>query len=147
MAAEVAIVGILKGDATLAAELGGVGTARVHILRRPQTGAFPAIVIRRQDIEPSDTKDGVSTLDQEYIQVLMYGKEGESTLNTLILNIEARVRTLLDRVAPGTYNGVVIQSSQFIDSDIFEEVVDNTATRQTSSVDVIEHIYKVRVKR
>jgi hypothetical protein len=138
MAAEIALVDILRGDATLGALLGGTGTsARVHIIDRPQKGTFPAIVVRAQDIEPSDTKDGVSTLDQEYIQVLMYG----SDLHQLMMTIEVRVRTLLDRISEGVYNGVSVQSSQFQDRDTFlEEFGDN-------SFYAVEHIYKVRVKR
>lgn len=138
MAAEIAVIDILRDDATLGTLLGGTGTsARVYPLERPQGSSMPAILVRGQDIEPSDTKDGASTLDTEFIQVLMYGED----LNQLILTIEARVRTLLDRIAPGTYNGVVIQSSQFQDRDTFLEAIDN------DSKYVVEHIYKVRVKR
>ena len=138
MAAEIALIDILRDDATLGALLGGTGTsARVYPIDRPQGSALPAVVVRGQDIEPSDTKDGVSTLDTEFIQVLMYGED----LNQLILTIEARVRILLDRIALGTYNTIVIQSSQFQDRDTFSEQIDNNA------VYTIEHIYKVRVKR
>lgn len=124
---------ILRDDATLAALVG----TRVHLLELPQGATLPSILVRGQSIEPSDTKDGVSTLDTEFIQVLMYGQD----LNQLILTIEARVRTLLDRIALGTYNGVVIQSSQFQDRDTFLEQIDN------NSIYAVEHIYKVRVKR
>jgi hypothetical protein len=138
MAAEIALIDILRDDATLGALLGGIGTsARVYPLERPQGSGLPAILARGQDIEPSDTKDGVSTLDTEFIQVLMYDED----LNQLILTIEARVRTLLDRIAPGIYNGVTVQSSQFIDRDTFLEQIDN------NSFYAVEHIYKVRVKR
>lgn len=133
MAAEIALMDILRDDATLAALVG----TRVHLLELPQGDTLPSILVRGQSIEPSDTKDGVSTLDTEFIQVLMYGQD----LNQLILTIEARVRTLLDRIALGTYNGVVIQSSQFQDRDTFLEQIDN------NSIYAVEHIYKVRVKR
>lgn len=124
---------ILRDDVTLS---GIIGT-RVHLLELPQGATLPSILVRAQGIEPSDTKDGVSTLDTEFIQVLMYGQD----LNQLILTIEARVRTLLDRITAGTYNGVVIQSSQFQDRDTFLEQIDN------NSIYTVEHIYKVRVKR
>ena len=144
MAAEIALMDILRNDAALGAQLGGTGiSARVHILERPQKGIFPAIVLRGQDIDPSDTKDGVSTLDTEFIQVLMYGEN----LETLIQTIESRVRTLCDRIVDGTYNDVVIQSSQFLDRDTFLEQFDNTSARLSKSVYAVEHIYKVRVKR
>lgn len=133
MAAEIALINILKNDAMLAALIG----TRVHLLELPQGATLPSILVRGQDIEPSDTKDGVSTLDTEFIQVLMYGQD----LNQLIIVIEARVRTLLDRIIGGTYNGVVIQSSQFQDRDTFLEQIDN------NSIYTVEHIYKVRVKR
>lgn len=138
MAAEIAVIDILRDDATLGALLGGTGTsARVYPLERPQGSGLPSILVRGQDIEPSDTKDGVSTLDTEFIQVLMYGED----LSQLILTIEAKVRTLLDRIRVGTYNGVTIQSSQFLDRDTFLEQIDN------NSIYTVEHIYKVRVKR
>lgn len=133
MAAEIALINILKNDAMLAALIG----TRVHLLELPQGATLPSILVRGQDIEPSDTKDGVSTLDTEFIQVLMYGQD----LNQLIIVIEARVRTLIDRIIGGTYNGVVIQSSQFQDRDTFLEQIDN------NSIYTVEHIYKVRVKR
>lgn len=124
---------ILRDDVTLAALVG----TRVHLLELPQGATLPSILVRGQSIEPSDTKDGVSTLDTEFIQVLMYGQD----LNQLILTIEARVRTVLDRITLGTYNGVVIQSSRFEDRDTFLEQIDN------NSIYAVEHIYKVRVKR
>lgn len=133
MAAEIGLMDILRDDATLAALVG----TRVHLLELPQGSTLPSILVRGQSIEPSDTKDGVSTLDTEFIQVLMYGQD----LNQLIMTIEARVRMLLDRIAGGTYNGVAIQSSQFQDRDTFLEQIDN------NSIYAVEHIYKVRVKR
>lgn len=124
---------ILRDDATLTNSIG----TRVHLLELPQGSGLPAILVRGQSIDPSDTKDGVSTLDSEFIQVLMYGQD----LNQLFVTIESRVRTLLDRITEGTYNGVVIQSSQFQDRDTFLEQIDN------NSIYTVEHIYKVRVKR
>lgn len=117
MAAEIAIVDILRDDVTLAAIIG----TRVHLLELPQGAGLPSILVRAQSIEPSDTKDGVSTLDSEFIQVLMYGQD----LNQLFVTIETQVRTLLDRVAAGTYNTINIQSSQFQDRDTFLEQIDN----------------------
>ena len=133
MAAEIALMDILRDDATLAAIVG----TRVHLLELPQGATLPAILVRGDSIEPSDTKDGVSTLDVEFIQVLLYGQD----LNQLFVTIEPRVRTLLDRITAGTYNTVVVQSSQFQDRDTFLEQIDN------NSIYTVEHIYKVRVKR
>lgn len=132
MAAELAFIDILRDDETIA---GIVGT-RISPIERPQAEIMPSIVVTRQGIEPSDTKDGVSTLDTEFIQVLIY-----SASLTSIITLEARIRTLLDRITPNTYNTVVIQSSQFTDGDQFSEQIENSKTLVT------EHIYKVRVKR
>jgi hypothetical protein len=137
MAAEIALIDIIRDDATLAATLGAGTSARVYPITRTQSSAIPAVVVRSQDVAPSDTKDGASTLDSEYVQVLMYG----SDIGVLINTIEARMRIILDRITPGTYNGVVIQSSQFQDRDTWDEQIDNR------ELYVIEHIYKVRVKR
>jgi hypothetical protein len=138
MAAELALIDILRDDVTLGALLGGTGTdARVYPFDRAEGSALPAIIVRGQDIEPSDTKDGVSTLDSEFIQVLIQ----DSNINQLLGTIEPRVRTLCDRVSGGTYNTVVIQSSRFEDRDTWSERLDN------KEIYTVEHIYKVRVKR
>jgi hypothetical protein len=134
MAAELAFINILKSDNELIPLLGN----RVRPIQQVQTGILPSCVVRKiGGTEPSDTKDGPSTLDVERIQVLMYF----SDWTTPVYTIQNRVRYLLDRLREGTYNGVTVQSSQFEDDDNYEEqIVDK-------KIFVVEQIYKVRVKR
>ena len=135
MAAEIAVISILKSDSTLIELINSANN--IHPIERPQASTLPAIVVRGGDIEPSDTKDGVSTLDVEFVQVLMY----DSNIQRLINSIEARVRYLLDRITLGTYEEVVVQSSQFQDRDTWSERIPN------NEMYTVEHIYKIRVKR
>ena len=76
MSAELAVIEILRSDATVGGLVGGTGTsARIYPIERPQTSTLPAITVTPDDIEPSDTKTGVSKLDEEFIQVLYYSSD------------------------------------------------------------------------
>lgn len=133
MAAEIAAISIIKSDSALSSVIGN----RVFPLNRPQKSTFPAIVVMRQSVIPSDSKDGASTLDIEFVQVLMYSND----YRTLVATIEPKVRALLDRTPRGTYNTITLQSSRFEDNDTWYEENEN------GGLYVIEHIYKMRVMR
>jgi hypothetical protein len=133
MAAEFAVLDRLTSNGTF----NTLVASRIYPFDRPQGSGLPAVVVRSQSLDPSDTKDGVSTLDTEFVQVLFYGADIGQLINT----IEAQGRTLLDRIPNGTYNGVQVQSSQLNDRDTWSEQIDN------KDCFVVEHIYKVRVKR
>jgi len=131
MAADIAFIDVLLNDAPVS---GVVGT-RIFLNLRPQKNLFPAIMIRINDNDPSDTKDGVSTLDQEFIGVFGYSRTAVERSSLMSL-----VRTALDRYS-GTNKGVVVQSSQYQDSSTFNSKIDN-APLYTQ-----EDEYKVRVIR
>jgi hypothetical protein len=133
MAAEFAVLDRLTSNGTF----NTLVASRIYPFDRPQGSGLPAVVVRSQSLDPSDTKDGVSTLDTEFVQVLYY----DSDIGRLINTVEAQGRTLLDRIPNGTYNGVQVQSSQLNDRDTWSEQIDN------KDCFVVEHIYKVRVKR
>lgn len=61
-------------------------------------------------VTPSDTKSGVSTLDEVEIEVRIFSKNHES-----LVNLAQDVRSDLDRTPFGTYGTIRVQSSQFID--------------------------------
>ena len=136
MAAELAIISILKSDSTIQSYCGS-SPVRVYPFQVVQGQVMPAIVVRSQGTEPNHTKDGPSELDIERVQVLIYSQN--FTADTFVL--ENRVRTLCDRGATGSINGVALESSSFEDRDTFKEQITDR------EVHVIEHIYKCLITR
>lgn len=136
MAAERAIIHILKNDSTIQAYC-GANPVRVYPFELPQTKTLPAIVVRSQADSPNPTKDGPSGLDMERVQVLIYDADFDA--GTFLL--EDRVRTLCDRGATGTMNGVNLESSSFEDRDTYKEQLIDKQVYTT------EHIYKCLVVR
>ena len=106
MNSEAAIYGILSADSTLTNLL--ASSTSIYPEIAPQNAANPCIVYSESTGEFSDTKDGVSHLDTNVIQVDVYA----NTIADRNL-IGARVRTLLDRYS-GTINSIVVQSIQVI---------------------------------
>lgn len=142
MASELAIIDIIRNDSAVGELVGGNGTnARVYPLDVPQKATFPAIVVSMEDIEPYDTKDGVSTLDVEYIKVeCMDTTYKNTTKESGSWHIGEAVRAALDRTT-GTYSNIVCQSIRFDSSSMFTEDINNKV------IYVNEQIYKVRVER
>ena len=70
------------------------------------------IVYRVVNITPSDTKSGVSTLDEIDVEINIY-----SNVLSVVADLSTKVRGDLDRVAHGTYAGVTLQGVQFTDED------------------------------
>ena len=131
MAADIAVIDILLNDVNVSNQV----ATRVYPLERPQKSTLPSIMVRVNTTEPNDTKDGVSTLDVEYIGVFIYGKTYAS-----VYTLAGYVRTALDRYS-GTNKTVVIQSSQYYDSSTYMEEIDN------NSIYVQEDEYKIRIIR
>ena len=122
-----AIYGILSADSTLTAML-SIATA-IYPDVAPQRIANPCIVYSESIGEFSDTKDGVSHLDSNMVQIDIY----TSTVAQRN-SISARVRTLLDRYS-GTVNSIVVQSIQMVYSlptvEPYKDENDKTIYRQT----------------
>lgn len=124
-----AIYSILTGDSDVNAIVG----TRVYPQIAAQEAAFPFVVYVLQDTSPSDTKSGVSTLDEVRYDIVV-----ASETYAEASDLTNKIRTALDRYT-GTVAGVVIDSIQFIDLDADNDP--GTETYLTSSE------YIIRVKR
>ena len=124
-----AIYTILTEDAGVSAIVGN----KVYPQIAAQGAAFPFVVYVLQDNSPSDTKSGVSTLDE-----VRYDIVAAAETYTELSSLTERIRLALDRYT-GDLGGVEIDSIQFIDLD-----VDNDPATETY---VSSSEYILRVKR
>jgi len=124
-----AIYSILTSNSDVSAIVG----TRVYPQIAAQGAAFPFVVYVLQDTSPSDTKSGVSTLDEVRYDIVV-----ASETYAEASDLTNKIRTALDRYT-GTVAGVVIDSIQFIDLDADNDP--GTETFVTSSE------YIIRVKR
>jgi len=124
-----AIYSILTSDSDVSAIVG----TRVYPQIAAQGAAFPFVVYVLQDTSPSDTKSGVSTLDEVRYDIVV-----ASETYAEVSDLTEKIRTALDRYS-GTVAGVVIDSIQFTDLDVNNDP--GTETYLTSSE------YIIRVKR
>jgi len=124
-----AIYSILTSDSDVSAIVG----TRVYPQIAAQGAAFPFVVYVLQDTSPSDTKSGVSTLDEVRYDIVV-----ASETYAEASDLTEKIRTALDRYS-GTVAGVVIDSIQFTDLDVNNDP--GTETYLTSSE------YIIRVKR
>lgn len=124
-----AIYSILTSDSAVSAIVG----SRVYPQIAAQGAAFPFAVYVLQSNSPSDTKSGVSTLDEVRYDIVV-----ASETYAEASDLTEKIRTALDRYT-GTVAGVVIDSIQFQDID-----VDNDPATETF---VTSSEYIIRVKR
>jgi len=97
-----------------------VGT-RIFPNVAPQTTQFPFIIYDVNSVEPTDTKDGVSTLDTNNIMISCY-----SETYSQASDLAKKIRISMDRINNGTYGGEEIQSSEFQSyNDIFDDTSGN----------------------
>lgn len=124
-----AIFGILSVDAGVTA----ICSTRIFPDVAAQGTSFPFAVYNITRLAPSDTKSGVSTLDEERYDINCVS----ATYSEAIALSEA-IRTALDRYS-GTVSGVEVQSIQFTDFETDFDVANEVY------IAVIEII--IRVKR
>ena len=124
-----AIYTILTEDAGVSAVVG----SRVYPQVAAQGAAFPFVVYVLQDNTPSDTKSGVSTLDEVRYDIIVASENYAEASD-----LTEKIRTALDRYS-GTVAGVVIDSIQFIDLDVNNDPGTETYLTNTE--------YIIRVKR
>ena len=124
-----AIYSILTADSDVNAIVSG----RVYPQIAAQGAAFPFVVYVINDLTPSDTKSGVSTLDEVRYEVLAIA---ETYAEAADLN--EKVRTALDRYT-GTVSGVVVDSIQFTELE--------TDYDPAAEVYIANSEYIIRVKR
>lgn len=124
-----AIYSILTSDSDVNAIVG----TRVYPQIAAQGASFPFIVYLLDDLEPSDTKSGVSTLDEVRYEIV-----AAAETYAVLADLTEKIRTALDRYT-GTVAGVVIDSIQFTDLD--------TANDDNNEVFVSSSEFIIRVKR
>jgi hypothetical protein len=124
-----AIYTILTEDAGVSAVVG----TRVYPQVAAQGAAFPFVVYVLQDNTPSDTKSGVSTLDE-----IRYDIVAAAETYSALSSLTERIRLALDRYS-GTVSGIVVDSIQFTELD-----VDNDPATETF---VSSSEYILRIKR
>jgi hypothetical protein len=124
-----AIYSILTSTSAVSAIVG----TRVYPQIAAQEAAFPFVVYVLQNVDPSDTKSGVSTLDEVRYDIIVASENYAQASD-----LTGKIRTALDRYS-GTVAGVVIDSIQFIDLDVNNDP--GTETYLTNSE------YIIRVKR
>jgi len=124
-----AIYSILTNDSDVSALIG----TRVYPQVAAQEAAFPFVVYVLQDNTPSDTKSGVSTLDE-----IRYDIVAAAETYSELTDLTEKIRTALDRYT-GTVEGVVVDSIQFTELD-----VDNDPATETF---VSSSEYILRIKR
>ena len=95
-----------------------VGT-RIFPNVAPQTTAFPFIIYDVTGVEPTNTKDGVSTLDTNDVMISVY-----SNTYSEASSLAQLVRISMDRLPTNTYAGEDIQSSEF---QGYNDIFDNTS--------------------
>ena len=103
-----AIYTILTEDAGVSAVVG----TRVYPQVAAQGAAFPFVVYVLQDNTPSDTKSGVSTLDE-----IRYDIVAAAETYSALSSLTERIRLALDRYT-GTVSGIVVDSIQFTELDV-----------------------------
>ena len=124
-----AIYTILTEDAGVSAVVG----SRVYPQVAAQGAAFPFVVYVLQDNTPSDTKSGLSTLDE-----IRYDIVAAAETYSALSSLTERIRLALDRYT-GTVSGIVVDSIQFTELD-----VDNDPATETF---VSSSEYILRIKR
>lgn len=129
MKAGKAIYGILSANAGVTA----ICSTRIYPDVAAQGSEFPFVVYNITRLAASDTKSGVSTLDEE-----RYDLNCVSSSYAQAIGLSEAVRGALDRYS-GTVNGVNIQSVQFTD---FETNFDDDNDVYVAVVEVV-----IRVQR
>ena len=107
-----AIYNILTNNSNVFAIVGN----RIFPNVAPQTTQFPFIIYNVVKADPSNTKDGVSTLDVISCMISCYSETYSDCTD-----LSKKVRISLDRLS-GTYASEKIQSIEFTDyNDIFDD--------------------------
>lgn len=131
MNGNLAVQNILANDADYKALVGGA-TARVYYDEADQTDQLPFAIVKLDSIEPTDDKDGVSTLDHDFVYVTHFAATMKAAAQ-----LATEARGALDRVTAGTYNGIAVQSIQFLNQRSGSELLVDKKTK------TMEQQYKV----
>lgn len=99
------IYSLLNGDATLTGLVG----SKIYPVEAPQREEDPMVIYWVKEVDPTDSKDEVSTEDWIKTEILVYSKDYD-----LMHTISKRIRTILDKYA-GTVAGNTISEIRFED--------------------------------
>lgn len=133
MAGEKAISFKLRGTPGVYALCGGITNPRIWLGQRKQGTGLPAVSVELDTTDPTDSKDGVSGIDNDYVFVFNYAASLEAALTLADVS-----RATVDKAMSGTINTVKVQTVQFINRNYFQDGEDPVTH-------VYEDRYKVRV--
>lgn len=119
----------LSSDATVTSYVG----TRIFPALAAQNAEMPFITYEVQQITPSDTKDGASTLDEIRVEVVIYAAKFSTAAD-----LAEHTRKALERKTM-TAGSIVIESAQFQDAQ--NEVLDSPRRH------VVVQDYRMRLKR
>ncbi len=136
MNGDYAMVALLRDNPSVANLVGGTGVnnARIFISDAPQKARLPFIVCDVYDVEPFDSKDGVSTTDHDLVKVFVYA---EKSSDAIALN--NAVRQNADE-ARGNFNDQQVINIRFLRNDGYNIDLENR------KVYVRESDYQVRIR-
>jgi hypothetical protein len=130
MNGHLAVQNILASDTAYKALVGGT-TARIYYDQAVETAVLPFAIVRLDGSDPTDDKDGPSTMDHDFVYVTHF-----AALATDAAAMAEAGRDALDRQS-GTYHGVVVQSVQFLTQRSDSEFLVDKKVR------TIEQMYKI----
>lgn len=116
MNSELAVLGILRDDSAVT----DIVATRVYLNQAPQAAILPYIIVEEQDVEPFNTKDGVSVSDHDTVRVYPY-----ATTKRALISLYTACRNALDGVSNGIYNTVAVNHIYFKGQTSFDEQIEN----------------------
>ena len=123
MKSGLAISNLLRTDSDVLALV----STRVYPVVAKDSTAFPFIIYDVESESPTQDKDGVSTLDEDFVTVSAYSKTYSEAAD-----LARKIRTALDRKT-GTYGGIKVQSIQYNGyNDLFDDNASNDGVYRKS---------------
>ena len=123
MKSGLAISNLLRTDSDVFALV----STRVYPVVAKDSTAFPFIIYDVESESPTQDKDGVSTLDEDFVTVSAYSKTYSEAAD-----LARKIRTALDRKT-GTYGGIKVQSIQYNGyNDLFDDNASNDGVYRKS---------------
>lgn len=135
MNAEIGIMEILKNDSSVTALVDSGSSSRIYYDEAMEGQQLPFIILQVDEIQPNDTKSGISTLDEDFVYVTTFaGTKKDAKI------LATAARAALDRTT-GTKNGIQIIGLQFrTQRSDTDRLVDK-------KVFTIEQLYKVMTQQ
>ena len=123
MKSGLAISNLLRTDSDVFALV----STRVYPVVAKDSTAFPFVIYDVESESPTQDKDGVSTLDEDFVTVSAYSKTYSEAAD-----LARKIRTALDRKT-GTYGGIKVQSIQYNGyNDLFDDNASNDGVYRKS---------------